>query len=153
MYLRIKIERGQAMKHCKPKGALRLVLALLVCLLLVGCGSGGSKVDGIDFDVRSVRNDTTGNWRIALIAEDVEVKDIACDYYKACFKSDSELHFIVNFNTNTTASIAVTGDTLHVTVREYVSGEEHDAKLLGGGTVLGEYYLDKSTGEPINLEG
>lgn len=128
------------------------MLALLVCLLLVGCGSGGSKVDGIDFDVRSVRNDTTGNWRIALIAENVEAEDIACDYYKACFKSDSEIHFIVNFGNNTTSSIAVTGDTLHVTVREYVSGEEHDAKLLGGGTVLGEYYLDKSTGEPINLE-
>ena len=141
------------MKHCKPKGTLRLVLALVVCLLLAGCGSGSSKVDGIDFDVRSVRNDTTGNWRIALIAENVEVKDIACDYYKACFKGDSELHFIVNFNTNTTASIAVAGDTLHVTVREYVSGEEHDAKLLGGGTVLGEYYLDKSTGEMITGEG
>ena len=137
----------------RPKGALRLVLALLACLLLVGCGSGGSKVDGIDFDVRSVRNDTTGNWRIALIAENVEVKDIAFDYYKACFKGDSEIHFIVNFSSNTTSSIAVTSDTLHVTVREYVSGEEHDAKMLGGGTVLGEYYLDRSTGEPINWEG
>ena len=141
------------MKHCKPKGALRLVLALLVCLLLVGCGSGGSKVDGIDFDVRSVRNDTTGNWRIALIAESVEVKDIAFDYYKACFKDDSEIHFIVNFNNNTTSSIAVAGNALHVTVREYVSGEEHDAKLLGGGTVLNEYWLDKAAGEPVSLEG
>ena len=141
------------MKHCKPKGALRLVLALIACLLLVGCGSNGSKVDGIDFDVRSVRNDATGNWRIALIAENVEVKNIACNYYKACFKNDSEIHFIVNFSSNTTSSIAVMSDTLHVTVREYVSGEEHDAKLLGGGAVLGEYYLDKSTGEPINLEG
>ena len=141
------------MKHCKPKGALRLVLALIACLLLVGCGSGGSKVDGIDFDVRNVRNDTTGNWRIALIAENVEVKDIACDYYNACFKSDSEIHFIVNFNSNTTSSISATGDALHVTVREYVSGEEHDAKLLGGGTVLNEYLLDKATGEPVTGEG
>ena len=41
----------------------------------------------------------------------------------------------------------VSGGNLDVTVQDYVSKEEHDAKVLGSGEVLAEYFVDKNTGE------
>ena len=94
-----------------------------------------------------VRNDSTGNWRISLIAENIDMSEYALDYYKQYFTDDSEIHFIVNFNYNTTTKIMVVGGQLDVTVQDYVSKEEHDANILGSGTVLAEYFVDKETGE------
>lgn len=71
----------------------------------------------------------------------------ALDYYSRYFTDDSEIHFIVNFNYNTTTKIMVSGGQLDVTVQDYVSKEEHDANVLGSGTVLTEYLVDKDTGE------
>lgn len=107
-----------------------------------------SPLDGISFRADKVRNDTTGNWRISLIAENIDMSEYALDYYKQYFTDDSEIHFIVNFNYNTTTKIMVMGgDQLDVTVQDYVSKEEHDAKVLGSGEVLAEYFVDKDTGE------
>lgn len=106
-----------------------------------------SALDGIKFTVSDVRNDVTGNWRISTIAENIDMSEYALDYYKQYFTDDSEIHFIVNFNYSTTTKIMVMGGDLDVTVQEYVSKEEHDAKLLGSGTVLAEYFVNKETGE------
>lgn len=106
-----------------------------------------SPLDGIKFSVSKVRNDSTGNWRISLIAENIDMSEYALDYYKQYFTDDSEIHFIVNFNYNTTTKIMVVGGQLDVTVQDYVSKEEHDANVLGSGTVLAEYFVDKETGE------
>lgn len=89
----------------------------------------------------------TGNWRIASIAENIEIQDYALDYYKECFKSDDEIHAIVNFNYKTTTKISVMGNLLDVSVYEYVDKEEHDAKLLFSGMLLKEYHVNKDTGE------
>lgn len=106
-----------------------------------------SPLDGISFRADKVRNDTTGNWRISLIAENIDMSEYALDYYKQYFTDDSEVHFIVNFNYNTTTKIMVMGGDLDVTVQEYVAKEEHDAKMLGSGTVLAEYFVNIETGE------
>ena len=106
-----------------------------------------SPLDGIKFSVSKVRNDNTGNWRISLIAENIDMSEYALDYYKQYFTDDSEIHFIVNFNYNTTTKIMNVGGQLDVTVQDYVSKEEHDANVLGSGTVLAEYSVDKETGE------
>lgn len=106
-----------------------------------------SPLDGISFRADKVRNDATGNWRISLIAENIDMSEYALDYYKQYFTDDSEIHFIVNFNYNTTTKIMVMGGDLDVTVQEYVAKEEHDANTLGSGTVLAEYLVDKETGE------
>lgn len=109
--------------------------------------AASSPLDGIKFRADKVRNDTTGNWRISCIAEDIDMSEHALDYYKQYFTDDSEIHFIVNFNYNTTTKIMSMGDQLDVTVQDYVSKEEHDAKVLGSGEVLAEYFVDKDTGE------
>ena len=106
-----------------------------------------SPLDGIKFTESKVRNDNTGNWRISLIAENIDMSEYALDYYKQYFTDDSEIHFIVNFNYNTTTKIMNMGGQLDVTVQDYVSKEEHDANVLGSGTVLAEYFVDKETGE------
>ena len=106
-----------------------------------------SPLDGISFRADKVRNDTTGKWRISLIAENIDMSEYALDYYKQYFTDDSEIHFIVNFNYNTTTKIMVMGGDLDVTVQEYVAKEEHDAKMLGSGTVLAEYFVNIETGE------
>lgn len=105
-----------------------------------------SAIAGIKFTVSDVRNDKTGNWRISLIAENIEMQNCALDYYKHYFKDDKEIHAIVNFNYNTTTKISVVGNKLDVSVFEYVKKEEHDANLLFSGQLLKEYLVDKETG-------
>lgn len=111
-----------------------------------------SESEGIDFVVSDVRNDVTGKWRKSLIAENVEPKDYALDYYKQYFKSDDEIHAIINFNYNTTTKLSVMDNLLDVTIYEYVDKEEHDAKVLFSGMVLDEYFIDINSGEILNAQ-
>ncbi|MCX4298421.1 MAG: hypothetical protein OSJ73_15540 [Lachnospiraceae bacterium] len=111
-----------------------------------------SESEGIDFVVSDVRNDVTGKWRKSLIAENVEPKDYALDYYKQYFKSDDEIHAIINFNYNTTTKLSVMDNLLDVTIYEYVDKEEHDAKVLFSGMVLDEYFIDIDSGEILNAQ-
>lgn len=106
-----------------------------------------SSKNDISFVVSDVRNDVTGNWRIAKIAENIEIQDYALNYYKKYFKNDNEIHAIVNFNYKTTTKISVMGNLLDVTIYEYVDKEEHDANLLFSGMLLKEYHVNKDTGE------
>ena len=106
-----------------------------------------SEKNELNFNISKVRNDVTGNWRVATIAEDIQPEDYALDYYKTYFESDSKVHGIINFNYNTTTKISVVGNLLDVTVYEYVDKEEHDAKLLFSGQLLEEYFINLDTGE------
>lgn len=116
-------------------------------------GVSDKDIDSIDatFSTMDVRNDTTGNWKISTIAENVNLEEYALSYYKKYFTDDSQIHGIVNFNYKTTTKISVMGDRLDVTVYEYVDKEEHDAKLLYSGMLLKEYnvYLDNGDIEEI----
>ena len=93
---------------------------------------------------KSVVNDATGKWRYATISDDVNISDYALSYYKEYFKSDDEVHAIINFADKTTTRINCGGDRLLISVLDYVDGEEHDAKKMFGGTPLESYcvYLD-----------
>lgn len=111
--------------------------------------SGSYDIDDIEFSFSdSVRNDTTGNWRISLISDSATPDEYALDYYNTLFSSDDEIHAIVNFSLNTTTRISVLYEgVLDVTVLEYVDGEEHDAKELFGGDLLAEYWIHADTSE------
>lgn len=104
---------------------------------------------GIDSDltVSKVPNDVTGNWRISVINKSMNFEEYALSYYKKYFTDDKEIHAIVNFAYNTTTKIQVIGDTLYLTVYEYVEDEEHDAKKLFSGMLYSEYTVYTDNGD------
>lgn len=112
-------------------------------------GISDKDVDSIDakFTVSKVNNDTTGNWRISSIAENINIEEYALSYYNKYFKDNKEIHGIVNFNYKTTTAISYLGDRLDITIHEYVDKEEHDAKLLYSGKVLKEYFVYLDNGD------
>ncbi len=100
----------------------------------------------------SVRNDATGNWRMAKVTGNKSAEEYAADYYKEYFKAENEVHAVVNFTLNTTACITYVGGNINVRIYEYVDGEEHDAKELFGGEKLAEYNVNPDTGEVEKIE-
>ena len=130
-----------------------LLLLLVACLALTACGGSDPKKDAKaafikamdcgSYSVSKARNDVTGNWRVGVLASKEQVADHAAEYYAAYFKDDKEIHCVVNFTFNTTTKIAVAGDSLAVTVYDYVKGEEHDAKLMFSGTQLSQRTVAK----------
>lgn len=104
----------------------------------------------LDFNVsfsKSYRNDVTGNWRLANIAEQIDIEKYALQYYQNYFESDQEVHIIINFTLKTTTRITVIGNMLDVSIMEYVDKEEHDAKVACSGELLKEYFVNIDTGE------
>jgi len=100
----------------------------------------------IDF-YSSVKNDVTGRWRLAITDTSHPVRDYLTSYYKKYFKSDDEIHGIINTTDGTTTRIAVIGSILNVTVLNYIPGEENDAKILFGGDVISDEFYNKTTGQ------
>lgn len=106
----------------------------------------------LNFDIMfssAFRNDTTGRWRKSLVSTNKEIQEYALDYYKQYFKSDDEVHVIYNFSLNTVNCLTVNGDTLFISITDYVDGEEHDAKSACGGTHLGDFQISIDSGEII----
>lgn len=95
------------------------------------------------------KNDTTGKWRKALVSTSEDIQEYALDYYKEYFKSDDEVHVIYNFSLNTVNRLTVNGDTLFISITDYVKSEEHDAKAACGGTHLGDLQISIESGDII----
>lgn len=100
-----------------------------------------------DVHIATVPNDKKGNFRLARIAENIEIQDYALEYYNTFFESDDEIHAIVNSANNTTTAIQSFGDFLEVRIGEYVDGEEHDADKLFSGMLLKKYWVYKDSGD------
>ena len=119
-------------------------------------GVSDRDIESLDIDnqftVSDVINDVTGNWKISVINKSMNFEEYALSYYKKYFTDDSEIHAIVNFAYNTTTKIQVLGDTLGITVYEYVKDEEHDAKKLFGGMLYSEYRIYLDNGDIIKVE-
>lgn len=115
---------------------------------------GVSDKDVNDLDVTfrdSIREDSTGNWRLAMASTSEDFLSYAASYYENYFKSDDETHFFINTTLGTTASISKMEDMLCITIYEHVDGEEHSANNLPEGMSLGQYwiYLDNGDIEKI----
>ena len=101
----------------------------------------------------TVRNDSTGNWRLAVIYDGSDLNSYVGDFYKAYVKDDSEVFGIVNLGLKTSTRVSrVMDNWLDVSVMEYQDGEEHDANLLFSGEELSHYWIDMETGEIDTLE-
>ena len=119
-------------------------------------GVSDRDIESLDIDnqftVSDVINDVSGNWNISVINKSMNFEEYALSYYKKYFTDDSEIHAIVNFAYNTTTKIQVLGDTLGITVYEYVKDEEHDAKKLFGGMLYSEYRIYLDNGDIAKVE-
>ena len=104
----------------------------------------------------AIRNDETGGWTIESInsAEANDPSQWAYDYYRAFWEEPNTVKWIVNVANNTTTSINVPSDggLITVTQHDYVNKEEHDAKILGSGTVLGEWLMYMDENEKLVVE-
>lgn len=109
-------------------------------------------INGVTFIVHKVPNDSTGNWRFASVSEGVDMTQYALEYYKQCFSNDNEIHFIVDDTNNTTTKLAYVFGNIDVLVKERVEDEEFDAKTLGRGDTLAEYFVDVETGEVEKIQ-
>lgn len=112
--------------------------------------AGSENENPLGFNVpfrKSYPNDVTGNWRLAMISENINIEEYALNYYTNYFEADTEVHIIVNFTLNTTTRITVIGNLLDVTTTEYVDTEENDAKIACSGMLLSEYHINIDTGE------
>lgn len=117
-------------------------------------GTSNKKCSDIDIISPSdVRNDTTGNWKLARVATHEDILEYILDYYENNFNDDEEIHAIVNFTLKTTTKVSKLFDNvLAVTIHDYVDKEEHDAKKLFSGTVLGEYFIYLDNGDIEELK-
>ena len=94
----------------------------------------------------SVPNDKTGRWRLATTSTTTPIVSYALNYYKDYFKSDDEIHGIVNKELDQTYSLSIVAGQLYVVTHKYIEGEEKDASLLFGGDVISQIYIDPATG-------
>lgn len=94
----------------------------------------------------SVPNDKTGKWRLATTSTTMPIVSYALNYYKDYFKSDDEIHGIINKELNQTYSLSMVAGQLLVVTHQYLEGEEKDAALLFGGDVISQIYIDPNTG-------
>ena len=102
----------------------------------------------INIDLQdSVRNDVTGNWKLARTSDVFNIEEYALDYYNTYFNDDNEIHAVVNFTNNTTTNISYMFGILDVAIHEYVDKEEHDANILFSGDVIEEYYVYIDNGD------
>ena len=97
--------------------------------------------------MEQVPNDPTGFWRVAKLSDTLDFNTYALDYYKTYFKSDDEVHAIIDPVKQTTTVVFRLIGRLDVTVYAYAPGEEQDWNTLAKGDKLDEYYIYLDNGE------
>ncbi len=103
-------------------------------------------------NLSNMLNDVTGNWKLLRVTTTKSIEEYALDYYNKYFETNNQIHWIVNFTTNTTTKINCLGNYLSITTYEYVDKEELDAKKIGSGMILTSYtvWLDNGDIEKIS---
>lgn len=111
-----------------------------------------SVLDDMGIKVRNVSDDVTGNWRMTYVDTKKSAEEYAIAYYKKYFKSDNEIHFLINHYLKTTAVIYKFNNQLDVRIYENTIGEEYSAYTIARGIFYGEWYVHLETGEIKQLD-
>lgn len=111
-----------------------------------------SVLDDMGIKVCNVNDDITGNWRMTYVDTKETAEEYAIAYYKEYFKSDNEIHFLVNQHLKTTSVISKFNNQLDVRIYEYALGEEYSADTIASGIKYGEWYVHLETGEIKQLD-
>lgn len=98
----------------------------------------------------SVRNDVTGGWKCLVIASDINITEYALSAYNQYYNGASLL-VIENLTSKECAVITDLGDTLDVSIHEYIDGEEHDANLMASGALISQYWVYTDNGDIENI--
>lgn len=115
----------------------------------------GEPAPNITFDYcGNVKNDKTGKWRLSKVNSALDVTEYALYYYKNYFKSDDEIHAIINYSNDTTIRIRTISalGLLDVTTLTHIQGEENNADILFGGDVINSYMINIKSGELVDPE-
>lgn len=137
-----------------------LILVVAVIVFLFTRNKGNPEINKLrkelyqKYDISapsSVLHDKTGKWRLSLYTSSVNPDQFIINYYKSFFNSDDEVHWIINFGTNTTTCVRYSQGLLSFEIHERVPNEELDASTLGSGILYGSYraYLDTGVVEKI----
>ena len=153
----------------------QIIIILIIGVLIIGCGKKETLNGSVELDLTiqerdgaigksdkdftevtklkpsTVRNDVTEKWRKITLSNGIDIAEHALSYNKLYMNDDTTIHWIINFGNNTTTSINDQGTYLDVSIREYVSKEEHDAKELGGGMFLKKYQVYKDNGDIVEV--
>lgn len=103
-----------------------------------------------------VVGDKTGNWRYAVCQANESQEQFAVDYYNTYFESDDEIHFVVNEDNGTLATVKMLFDgILNVVIYDYDTSEQfYDLQTIqeAKGDELGSYLVTIATGEIEDLQ-
>ena len=135
-------------------------LALVTILLMLCCGCAAKveekeipEINGKDIALlypkvyNRVRNDATGRWKYIVIKQDgISIPEFAISCYYRYFENDSTVLFVINEGDQTITRMLYAFGYVSVTVFRYTDGEELDAKKIGSGQLISEYYVNIETG-------
>ena len=111
-------------------------------------GKSDKDIDDIEkYKPTDVRNDVTESWKKVLTSKPFKIEEYALSYGEKYIKEDDGIHVMFNFANNTTTVLLDTDADLFVDIYEYVSKEEHDAKNIPSGMLLGSFIVHKDNGD------
>lgn len=109
-------------------------------------------VFNVEYDLEyqgGVPKDTTGKWDWYATDKDVDPYDYAIDFCEAFCGNFNYVAAVINTYDNTTTCLSYSpdnGESVTVTVHEYVPGEEENAKTLFSGKTIKSRVFDIGTG-------
>ena len=96
--------------------------------------------------------DESGNVRVSIINTDNDILRFAPEYYYAYFKSDDEVHYIVNNSLWTVTQMTKYGDELILNIKEFDIHDGYNPDDFNKGELLGDFMVNLESGKIHEIE-